>query len=210
MTLRVKLEIAAVVTALVLCVVGGRMWLEEHDARLRAEESSKAQQAVQADARAEIAAIQKQMADRDAAYQAQLQTLNTKFSQAASPDQIAQLVTQLMGLKQPIQILTPAPTAQNPNPQPVAQVPLVDAPQAKAYLQDCEECKAARVKLQADVADREQQMAAAQKQIDSLKTERDTWEKTAKGGTKLQRIGRAMKWIGVGVVVGLAASQVKH
>jgi hypothetical protein len=150
------------------------------------------------------------MADRDAAYQAQLQTLNTKFSQAASPDQIAQLVTQLMGLKQPIQILTPAPTAQNPNPQPVAQVPLVDAPQAKAYLQDCEECKAARVKLQADVADREQQMAAAQKQIDSLKTERDTWEKTAKGGTKLQRIGRAMKWIGVGVVVGLAASQVKH
>ncbi|HLZ91093.1 MAG TPA: hypothetical protein VKQ28_05210 [Candidatus Acidoferrum sp.] len=204
-SLRAKLELLAAVILLVAAVLGFRTWLSEHDLRMRAEAQAKAQEAVQSQAAAQIAVLGKQMADRDAAYQAQLRSLDSRFSQAQSPDQIAQLVSGLMGLKQPIQIVTPAATAANPNPQPVAQVPVMDAPQAKAYIQECEACKAERAKLQADAADRAKQADLAQKQIEALKGEVTTWKTAAKGGTVLQRLGRAAKWVAIGAGAGAAA-----
>jgi type II secretory pathway pseudopilin PulG len=179
--------------------------MSEHDARMQAEAQTKAQQAVQVQIQQQMEQYQKQMADRDVAYQKGLQDLETRFQKAATPDQVAVLVTQLMGLKQPIQIVTPTPTKENPNPQPQAVVPQIDFPQAKSYIQNCEECSAARTKLQQDAADRAAQMALAQKQIESLKVERDTWKTTAKGGTTLQRTWKATKWVLVGMGVGAAA-----
>lgn len=205
-TLRGKLEMVAILLLVAGAAVGFRTWLGEHDARLQAEAKSKAQEEVQRLSVEQSAALQKQIADRDAAYRTELQSLDKKFSLAANPDQIALLLSQLMGgLKQPIQIVTPPATAATPNPQPVAQVPLVDAPQVKAYFAECETCKAERVKLQADAVDRAKQAELAQKQIEALKGERDTWEKTAKGGTVLQRIGRAAKWLAIGAGAGAVA-----
>jgi FtsZ-binding cell division protein ZapB len=205
-----KLLLGGIALGLVAGVLAFRSWLSEHDLRLKAEESSKAQVAVQAEVKNQLADLQKQMTDRDAAYQSQLKSLGNRFSGAATDDQLAQLVSQLLAVRNPIKVVTPAATPENPHPTPVAQIPVADAPQVKAYFSECEECKASRAKLQADAADRIAQMELAQKEMDSLKTERDTWKTAAKGGTKWQRMGRAAKWIGVGVVVGLAASQARR
>ncbi|GAC1632841.1 MAG: hypothetical protein NVS9B14_06580 [Candidatus Acidiferrum sp.] len=205
-----KVLLGVIAAGVVAGVLAFRSWLSEHDARLKAEESSKAQVAVQAEVKSQIADLQKQMAERDAAYQSEVKALDTKFSQAATPRDLAQLVSQLMGLKTPIQVVTPSASGGNAHPEPVAQVPVADAPQVKAYFSECETCKAERAKLQADAADRIQQAALAQKEIESLKTERDTWKTAAKGGTRWQRIGRAAKWIAIGVGIGAAASQARH
>jgi hypothetical protein len=205
MTLRGKLEIIAAIVLLAGGVLAFRSWLSEHDLRLHAEEQAKAQQTVQADAAAKAAELQKQMDVRDQAYTEQLKALDSKLQSATSPQQFAALVSQMAGLKQPIQVVTPAATSQNPNPTPVAQVPEIDFPQAKAYVTDCEQCKLDRAKLQADAADRASQAALAQKQIDSLKQEVNTWQTAAKGGSKWQRMKRAAKWFAIGAGAGAAA-----
>lgn len=200
-----KVMLALIAAGLVAGILGFRTWLSEHDLRLHAEEQSKTQQAVQSEVNAQMAALAKQMADRDAAYQSQLKSLDNRFSAAGSSDQLAQLVSQLMALQTPIKVVTPAATPENPHPTPVAQVSDIDAPRVKAYFQDCEQCKLDRTKLQADAATREQQAQLAQKTIDSLKTERDTWKTTAKGGSFMQRLGRAAKWLAIGAGAGAVA-----
>jgi hypothetical protein len=198
-------KIAVTVSTVVVIVIFGRAWISEHDARLRAEEQNKAQAAMQKQAQDQISALSKQVADRDATYQTALATLDKKFSQAATPDQTAQLAAALMGLRAPITVVSPAPSAANPNPTPVAEVPQSDFPQAKTYIQECEQCKLDRDKLTKDAADRATEAALAQKQIEAVKAERDTWEKAAKGGSVLQRIRKGAKWFAWGAVAGAVA-----
>src|SRR5207247_62219 len=103
---------------------------------------------------------------------------------------------------------TPQPTAENPHPTPVAQVPEIDFPQVKAYAQDCEACKLQLPKLQADLADRAKQAELAQGQIDSLKQERESWKVAARGGTWKQRTVKAAKHgiIGGGIAIAVLCS----
>lgn len=174
--------------------------------KVRSDAVQAAQATYQKQLTQQMADVQKQMADRDAAYQQQVQSLQTKLQQAATPNQIATLAAQVMGLRQPIEIKTPPATAQQPNPQPVAVVSTEDAPRVKAYISDCETCKLELPKAKADLADRQAQMALAQKQIDSLKVERDAAVKASKGGSAFQRFTRAAKFIiiggGIGYVLG--------
>ncbi len=180
-------------------------YIKERERAVKAETVAETQAQVQKQLTGQIADLQKQMTDRDALYQQQLQSLQTKLGQATTPTQIAQLVSQLMGLKEPIQITTPLPTSQNPNPSPIAQISLEDAPQFKAYVQTCEECKLNLTKTQADLADRAKQAELAQQQIESIKAERDSWKVAAKGGTKWQRFKKAIKYLGIGAGIGAAA-----
>lgn len=148
---------------------------------------------------------------RDAVYQQQIQSLQLRFQKAVTPPEIAQLASQLMGLKQPIQIVTPPPSSQEPNPKPVAQISLADAPQAKQYLQECETCKLELPKLQADLADREAQMKLAQQQIESLKSQRDAAITASKGGSFWRRLKNNAKWLIIGAAGGaIAVEAVKH
>lgn len=202
-------KIGLAVGALALASVGGayatRGYMIEHDKRVTAEAVAKTEAAKREQLTGQIADLQKAMADRNAVYQTEVKRLETKFQSAATPQQLAALISQVMGLKQPIQITTPPPTQQNPNPQPVATVPNVDFSQVAAYTQQCEECKLNLTKTQADLADREAQMALADKQIQSLKTERDSWQQTAKGGSWLHRTVKALKYIGIGAGIGAVA-----
>ena len=197
-----KLLLGLLAAGLAGGVLGFRTWLSEHDARLQAEERGKAAAAVQEQAQSQIAALAKEMADRDAQYRSQLQTLDTKFSRAVTPDQLAQLVSQIMGLKAPIQLVTPGASDGNAHPAPIAQVPQIDFPQAKAYVEQCEECKAERAKLQADAADRATQAKLAQQQIDSLKKENGDLQTALKGGGWWLRTKRAAKWLAIGGLAG--------
>lgn len=172
---------------------------------VRSESVQQAQNALQKQLSDQISGLEKQMADRQAAYGQQIKSLERRIQAAQSPAQIAALVAQVMGLKQPIQITTPAPTATNPTPQPVAQVSLSDAPQVKAYVNECETCKLLVPKVQADLADREKQMALAQKEIDSLKVQRDAAVKATKGGSWMRRLVHDWRVAAAGAGIGAVA-----
>jgi len=197
-----KLHLAGVAAVVLVAAIG----LHEHDAKVREQAVAAATEAAQAtyqkQVAAEIAALERKMSDRDAAYQKEVSTLNARIQTAASPQQIAQLVSQLMGLKTPVQIVTPPATSGNPNPQPIAQVSLSEAPQVKAYVLECETCKTQLPKIQSDLADREKQIQLAKQQIESITKQRDGYRTAAKGGTLWQRTVRALEYLGIGAGVG--------
>lgn len=207
MTLRLKIELIVGAVLLLGAVFGAKVWLDEHDSRIKAEASVAAQQQLQQQYQAQVSDLAKRMDEREAAYQTQLKTLDQRFQTAASPTQIAQLVSQLMGLKTPITISTPQSTAQNPNPQPVATVSTLDAPQVKAYVETCETCKLNLAKATADAADRQAQASLAQLQIDSLKKENTSLQQAVKGGTFFQRFGKAAKYLIIGAAIGAVAAK---
>lgn len=204
---RIHAEIAGAVLAAVVCGIA----LHEHDAHVREQAVAAATQTAQDAYQKQLASLSAdfdaKLKARDAIHQQELETLDKKFSNAATPVQVAQLVSQLMGLKVPVQVSTPTPTADNPHPSPVVQIPEADFPQAKSYIQACETCKVNLTKTQADLADRAQQAALAQKTIDSLKKERDTALVAAKGGTTFQRTIRVIKWLVIGGAFGYVAAK---
>ena len=206
MTLRLKIELAIAFVLLGGMGVGAKIWLDEHDSRLRAEMTVQAQKEVQQQYAGQIADLQKKIADRDSAYEEQIKSVESRFQSSTTPQQVSALVSQLMGLKQPIQVVTPAATPTNPNPSPVAGVSAIDFPQAKAYIQDCETCKLNLAKATADAADREAQAALAQKQIDSLKKENASLQTAVKGGSFFQRLGKATKYLILGGAAALVAT----
>jgi hypothetical protein len=206
MTLRLKIELTIALVLLGALGVGAKVWLDEHDNRIKAEASVAAQAQLQQQYQQQVSDLAKRIDAREAAYNAQSEQLKTQFQQASTPQQTAQLVASLMGLKTPITITTPSPTAATPNPQPVAQVSAIDFPQAKAYIQECEQCKLERLNFQADAADRQAQAALAQKQIDSLKKENASLQTAVKGGSFFQRLGKATKYLILGGAAALVAT----
>jgi hypothetical protein len=198
-------KVALAVAGLAVGALAVSGYIGERERRIKAETVAETQQAVQKGLTQQIADLQKQMADRDAAYQEQLKVLDSRFQAAASPAQIAQLIGQVMGLKQPIQIVQPLPTKENPNPAPIATVSLEDAPQVKAYVQECETCKLQLPKLQADLADTKTKLDLQIKTTTSVQTDLNAANEALKGGTKWQRFKKALKYLGIGAAAGATA-----
>lgn len=171
----------------------GYQYVQSKVAQAKMEATIDAQKAVQAEYQKQFSDLAKMMAERDIAYRQQIDLLDKKYTQAVTPQQIATLVSQVMGLKQPVTLVTPPATISNPNPVPVAQISTLDAPQVKAYVQDCETCKLERDKIRLDLADRQKQQELAQKQIESLKQQRDSAVTAAKGGTWIKRGLKGLK-----------------
>lgn len=205
MTLRLKIELIVGALLLLGALFGAKVWLDEHDSRIKAEASVAAQQQLQQQYQTQVSDLAKQMDERDAGYRAELLSLGARFRQAGTPAQVAQLVAGLMGLKAPVTIVTPPTTPQDPHPQAQAQIPETDFPQIKQYAQDCETCKLNLAKATADAADRQSQAALAQLQIDSLKKENTSLQQAMKGGTFFQRLGKATKYLVVGAAGGVVA-----
>lgn len=192
---RVEVEVLGVIVAICLLGLGAYEWVQEHDNRIKAEAIVQAQQAAQQTIAEQLKALSAQQAQFQADQAAKLAASQAQFQKSTTPAEIATLVAQLMGLKQAPVIVTPAPTPSNPNPQPVAEIPTSEAPQIKAYVAACEDCK---IRLQtateqiAAGAQRESLMtqasASKDKEIAALQT-------SVKGGSVLQRVGKAAKWI---------------
>lgn len=206
LTLRLKIELAIALVLLGALGVGAKVWLDEHDNRIKAEASVAAQQQLQQQYQAQVSDLAKQMAEREGQYKSELQALDSRFSTAQTPQAVAQLASVLMGLSKPIQVVTPPPTAQDPHPQPIAQISSLDFPRATEYLHDCETYKLNLAKATADAADREAQAHLAQLQIDSLKKENTSLQTAIKGGTFFQRLGKATKYLIIGGAAALVAT----
>src|SRR5204862_6948006 len=114
----------------------------------------------------------------------QLSALQKQYAQAQSPEQLAALITRVMNLPQPIRITTPLATTDNPNPTPIAEVPLPDAPQAKAFVEACQECQIQFATPQKQAVIAAQQMTDLKQELELRHTERATSTRTGQGGQR--------------------------
>ena len=180
-------------------VLGGYEWLQEHDARLKAEASTAAEQKTIDQAKTDTATIQKTLAG-------QLQTLEAQRSQPATPQQIVIDASKFIpNLPQPLQVITPPPTqtivdgkTEEVPSAPVVQIPTADLAAIQAGAVTCQEDAANLTACTLTAADTAIELKATTAQ-------RDTWEKTAKGGSWLHKTLNAAKWIVVGAGVGYVA-----
>lgn len=157
------------------------------------------------DSQKRITALEGDLQQAKADTAKQIAAVQKQFANAQTPQQIADLATQVMGLKDVIKIITPASTPQNPHPEPVAEIPLTSEAQVKAYLQQCEECKknlAGQGKMLAvvteELKEKNTQLSAQNQKIASLTKERNAAVTSAKGGNWIKRVVHNSKVLAVG------------
>ena len=190
MPLTTKLHLALTATLFSLALFLAHQYLAAHDAYLRADAQSKANQSVLTQLAKQQSDLAQQLKQSQADQQSQLATLQKQYAQAQSPEQLAALFTAAMNLPQPIKITTPPATPANPTPQPVAEVPLPDAPQAKAFVESCQQCRIELSSAQKQSAINAQQLAAAKLQLTLTERDRDTWKRAATGGSWPRRAAK--------------------
>ena len=208
MTTRVKLELAAAVAVLILCLIGLHTWLGEHDARLKAETTIAAQQKAFDQAGDQVKQLQASDKDRDAQTAATIAKLSDAASKQVTPAQIASWIpAQLQAgkaLPQPITIQLPPATAANPAPNAIASIPQADLPALRDEIASCQECGVKLSGAQADVASRDQQLKLAGEQLSAEGKERDAYKLELKGGTFWHRVKGGSQKVVIGIGIGLA------
>ncbi len=165
-------------------------WIRAHDDYLRAESQVKVDQSTLAQLAKQQTDLAAQLKQTQTEQQSQLAALHKEYAQAQSPEQLAKLIGGVMNLPQPIRITTPPPTPENPNPAPVAEIPLPDAPQAKAFVEACQECQIQLTTAQKQAAITAQQSTDLRQELALTQKERDTWKRTAQGGSWARRAAK--------------------
>ena len=165
-------------------------WLRTHDAYIRADAQTKADQSTLAQLSKQQNDLAAQMKQTQSDQQSQLASLQKQYAQAQSPEQLAALLSKAMNLPQPIRVITPEPTIDNPHPTPVAEVPLPDAPQVKAFVQGCQECQIRLAASEKQIALSSQQTDSLKQQLSITQKDRDTWKRTAQGGSWARRAAK--------------------
>jgi cytoskeletal protein RodZ len=191
---------------IVLVSLGGYVWLTEHDAKLKAETQTAAEQK-------SVDAAKSDAAQTAAQLKQTLAALESQKSQPATPQQIILDTSKLIALAQPLTTQAATqPAAGNGPAQPgaadSAKVPqqqiVIPAADFQA-IQNAEiGCQENSAKLSACALT----SADLQTELKATEAQRDTWEKTAKGGSWLHKTLTAAKWVGIGVGAGYVAGRV--
>lgn len=133
--------------------------------------------------------------------QVRLGALEKEKRATVSPARIIERIPQYVNLPVPLQPNIPPATPQDPKPEPISvTVPAPDLKPLYDALVDGRMC-------QEELAGTKLVMAEKDVQIDSLKRENAETVKLAKGGSLFRRIGRGLKWVGVGVLVGVGVAR---
>jgi hypothetical protein len=167
-------------------VLGGYEWLQEHDARLKAESVQTAQQQVIATAQKSIEQAKADQTQTASDLKSQLAAIASQRTIVITPTQAAAVANTLPNLPAQVQVQQVPAAATAPASQQLV-IPQADIPAFQAYKLDCDEssAKLSACSLNAASAAVIQQDAASQ--LAAVTKERDTWEATAKGGTFWQR-----------------------
>ena len=185
-------------------------WLRAHDDYVRAAAQVKADQSTLAQLAKQQSDLAAQLKQTQSEQQAQLSALQKQYAQAQSPEQLAALISSVMNLPQPIRITTPPATAANPTPTPVAEVPLPDAPQAKAFVRACQECQIELATVQRESTIATQQTSDLKQQLALTQRERDTWKRTAQGGSWARRAAKRATAFAIDAVITAAVVCASH
>lgn len=199
LSLRAKLEIAAVLLALAGAGFGFRIWLQEHDDKLRAQASIAAAEKSADQAAAQIKQLQDADKERDAATTEALAKVSANAAAQKTPQQIVKWIPeQIPGLPQPIESVIPPATPQNPAPAALFTVPQADLDALRDQVSTCQKDALALSGAQQDLTSCQAQAKLAAQQLAASEQERDAYKMELKGGTFWTRTKRAGKWLAIG------------
>lgn len=197
MGIRAKLELAGGGLLLFLLLTGGWYWHRAEMLNAQAEAKSAVLQQT----------LDREKSNRDAqdrAWQAERQVLEAQMAQIRTLAQARPIITPILSAPVPQQQVTKAELPAE------VQKALPDAPGAKytlftdqqmvelaKYKVACDEVKGELAHCQADQVSLESSLKGAQEQA-------KVWEKAAKGGSWIRRLGKDAVKVGIGVGIGIA------
>jgi hypothetical protein len=199
---RAWIEIVVGLMLLVGGILAFRTWLEERDARVKAEATVDAQKKVFDQAGAHIKELQERDAERQKQTDAAIAGIKGAAAKQVTPQQIASWLPKQVQLPVPVTVTVPAPTAANPNPNAQAAIPTADLPALRDYVEKCQECEARLPGAQQDALSKAEQLRQAGIQLSAVEKERDGYRQALKGGTFWTRVKRNAKWLLVGAAAG--------
>jgi hypothetical protein len=187
-------------------VLGGYEWLQEHDARLKAESTQVAQQQVIATAQKSIDQAKADQAQTASDLKTQLAAIASQRTIVVTPQQAAAVANTLPNLPAQVQVQQVPATPTAPATQQIV-IPQADIPAFEAYKLDCDASSAKLTACSLNAASAAVIQQATTNQLAAVTKERDTWEATAKGGTFWQRFRHDAIQIGVTAGVAYAAGR---
>ena len=187
-------------------VLGGYEWLQEHDARLKAESTQVAQQQVIATAQKSIDQAKADQAQTASDLKTQLAAIASQRTIVVTPQQAAAVANTLPNLPAQVQVQQIPATPTAPASQQIV-IPQADIPAFQAYKLDCDESSAKLTACSLNAASAAVIQQGTTNQLAAVTKERDTWEATAKGGTFWQRFKHDAIQIGVTAGVAYAAGR---
>jgi hypothetical protein len=192
--------IAGVAIAVVLIVSAGVAWQAEVRARAALQDQLKT-------AQQDLVAANGRESARNTALHKQLALLRKNAAAVQTPEEVIGALPGVLPLPKPIEMVEPpaAPASgsgrvDGPTPQPQVSLPLEDLKPLYDSAVRCKECQAELAVAQADLKDEKVKTGA-------LSRERDDALRVAKGGSVLQRVARAAKWILIGAAAGAVAAR---
>ena len=194
-----------VVLALAI-VLGGYEWLQEHDARLKAESVQSAQTQVIATAQKSIDQAKADQAQTASDLKSQLTAIANQRTIVVTPAQAAAVANTLPNLPAQVQVQQIPATPTAPATQQIV-IPQADIPAFQAYKLDCDESSAKLTACSLNAASAAVIQQGTADQLAAVTKERNTWEATAKGGTFWQRFKHDAIQIGISAGVGYAAGR---
>jgi hypothetical protein len=191
------MAIAAGLALLAFVAFGFRVWLEQHDDQLKMQGTLDSQKTV-------IAAADRREQDRSEQLRVTLEQFAAQKKAVTTPGQVIRALPDLLpSLPVPLQMVaapvSPGGTAQ----QPSLHIPAEDLKPLYDLVLDCRACQAERESLRKDLDDEHAKQVA-------LSKERDAAVTAARGGSIWTRTKRAAKWVGIGIIIGLAARSAAH
>jgi len=168
-------------------VLGGYEWLQEHDARLKAESVQTAQAQVIATAQKSIDQAKADQAQTASDLKSQLTAIASQRTIVVTPAQAAAVANTLPNLPAQVQVQQIPATPTAPATQQIV-IPQADIPAFQAYKLDCDESSAKLNACTLNAASAAVIQQGTADQLAAVTKERDTWEATAKGGTFWQRV----------------------
>lgn len=211
MTVREKIFGAVGIVLVVLLIFAGRVWLEERDARVKAEAVQSAQQQVIDQAQKSIDAAKVDQAKQASDLQARLDAIEKQKQQpVTAPQFVVDLNKLIPNLPQPATVIPAQPEMKTANGETkpavaeTVQIPAADLPALRDYKLSCDETSAKLNACQLTNADVQAELAGTQTQLTATAKERDAYKAAAKGGSFLHRLGKDVKCLAVSG--GLAAA----
>lgn len=187
-------------------VLGGYEWLQEHDARLKAESVQSAQTQVIATAQKSIDQAKADQAQTASDLKSQLTAIANQRTIVVTPAQAAAVANTLPNLPAQVQVQQVPATATAPASQQIV-IPQADIPAFQAYKLACDESSATLTACSLNAASAAVIQQGTTDQLAAVTKERNTWEATAKGGTFWQRFKHDAIQIGISAGVGYAAGR---
>jgi hypothetical protein len=210
MTVDQKLKAIGAVVLLFVVAFFVTAYVREREARIRAEDQVAATKQVMDSTNAAIAS-------RDQLAAANAQKLEEESSAITTPQQAAQVIVRYLPTPPtapgaPAAAPVPLQTIQAGDLTAQGQKDLPDAPtdviltaaEAESQAKEDLACQASTVDLTACTADKVDQKT----QIAALEKQSDAWEAAAKGGTKVQRFLKVMKFVGCAAAGAYAGTKI--